>query len=764
MLRSFVSVAAALFFIAPLCAQRNFEQLLANRRANKIILIGDWKEEDRAKWWQLANSEGIFEYGFVFSDRVSRLSYFNALGPVGASDYAAFENWLMQRYSLGRGRWAALDMDNRLVVTGSAVPVAEELDKMLERGGLLTPLRQTRSFLRENPNHIDAKTDLLKEVRRRALTKSAPNIVEDLDTATDLRTWGVMAAEIDNVFKGEWLGIDLDFFRPDENPPERFSKLMRKAFRKHIASVESALREQPTNRTLWNIWGWMARSQPDYKWNPFVDSLETIASNLYNSVFESLFCPSEEVCVWLIENSRAKADWESVIKYAKVADRFTGYFSQKRTTWSPTGYTGQFSRSDYEGYPNKPITIPCLEALLRLGRTDEANSLFDKMMRFTLDSGIAKDAAAAARSAGMEEIAEVWEKGQLLNRAPYAVMREWFAKGPLIMVVGDRDYYGKFNELFRSVSPRGLALVRRDSLMNEDLATLSWSGDVGNRWGLLDSDGLLLFQDTSIPSADEFKNILVRFNIETDAEAEFLHKYIARHRDQPGVILYFALYLLRTNPQSETLDEAANLMAKLLNESPTVFLSVGTQGNYEQLKNSESLKQVSKKYLANIESLLERKPSSDGLWYHWFLFRDIEGANRPTNSILGRIKFSPLSKPGLVPPGFVMTKYYNECKANGDWAKVIELLKDVWDRAFYEYQEDRKPGQRHTNPKLGDELGIPLMEACLNDHNPALADEYFRAWLEAGGTFADIAKVIELAKEKGFERYATEWERRSVKK
>jgi hypothetical protein len=357
-------------------------------------------------------------------------------------------------------------------------------------------------------------------------------------------------------------------------------------------------------------------------------------------------------------------------------------------------------------------------------------------------------------------------KGQLLNRSPYAAIEERVAKGSLFVVSGDQDYYGKFNTLFRSISPRGLAIARQDSLSDTNLATLNWSRDGSNRWGFLGSDGLLLFQDTSIPTADEMKNILRRFNIETDTEAEFLRKYIARHRDQPGVILYFALYLLRTNPQSETLDEAANLMAKLLNECPNVFFSVDAQGSGEHLiKNSESLKQLSKKYLANIETLLERKPSSDGLWEHWFLWRDIEGDNRPTNSILGRIKFSPLSKPGLVPPGFVMTKYYDECKANGDWAKVIELLKDVWDRAFYENQNDpdRKPDQRHTNPKLGDDVGIPLMEACLNNHNPALADEYFRAWLEAGGTFANIAKVIELAKEKGFEKYATEWERSTKK-
>jgi hypothetical protein len=147
------------------------------------------------------------------------------------------------------------------------------------------------------------------------------------------------------------------------------------------------------------------------------------------------------------------------------------------------------------------------------------------------------------------------------------------------------------------------------------------------------------------------------------------------------------------------------------------------------------------------------------------LWRDIENDNRPTNSILSKIKFSPMTKPGTVPPGFVLTRYYEECKKNGDWGKVIELLKDAWDREFFDAlkTQSEKPGQPPSNPKLGDEVGIPLMEAYLNDQKPALADEVFRAWLEVGGMFEKIARAVELAKEKGQERLSLEWER-SLKK
>ena len=59
---------------------------------------------------------------------------------------------------------------------------------------------------------------------------------------------------------------------------------------------------------------------------------------------------------------------------------------------------------------------------------------------------------------------------------------------------------------------------------------------------------------------------------------------------------------------------------------------------------------------------------------------------------------------------------------------------------------------------LGDKVGVPLMEAYLNDNKPLEADAVFNAWLVSGGRFTNLAKVIELAKEKGQERFAEEWE------
>jgi hypothetical protein len=97
--------------------------------------------------------------------------------------------------------------------------------------------------------------------------------------------------------------------------------------------------------------------------------------------------------------------------------------------------------------------------------------------------------------------------------------------------------------------------------------------------------------------------------------------------------------------------------------------------------------------------------------------------------------------------------------------KVIGLLKDAWDREFFDAlkAQNENQDQKLSNPQLGDRLGIPLIEAYLNDQKPAQADEIFRAWLEVGGSFTNFSRVAELAKGKGFDRLAGEWER-SIKK
>jgi len=187
--------------------------------------------------------------------------------------------------------------------------------------------------------------------------------------------------------------------------------------------------------------------------------------------------------------------------------------------------------------------------------------------------------------------------------------------------------------------------------------------------------------------------------------------------------------------------------------------------------DNQAIKSLSRKMLENIELLLKKRPSLESLWNQWFFWRQIEGAERPIEPLIDAITPSPLSAQGTVPPGSALDQYFDECKTNGNWPKVIKILEEVWDREYTrvlrfqrEDQDNRSPSPaqdknsrisqsyerffRAAGTRMGDNVGVPLMEAYLNDDKPHKANEIFNDWLATGNKFTDLSKVIELAKEK----------------
>jgi hypothetical protein len=154
-------------FLLPLCPQTTFEYNLSRIKANKVVLIGNRNASDIGKWQAVLSSDDIYIHGFVLLDR-ARLTQARLFG-VRDNQIVSFEAWLRTQYGLEpRATWVALDLDNKLIASGIQVPSAKDFDEKLEQVGLKSPLRIVRAFLVENPDHLDAKADLLTEARRRA--------------------------------------------------------------------------------------------------------------------------------------------------------------------------------------------------------------------------------------------------------------------------------------------------------------------------------------------------------------------------------------------------------------------------------------------------------------------------------------------------------------------------------------------------------------------------------------------------------------------
>jgi len=145
----------------------------------------------------------------------------------------------------------------------------------------------------------------------------------------------------------------------------------------------------------------------------------------------------------------------------------------------------------------------------------------------------------------------------------------------------------------------------------------------------------------------------------------------------------------------------------------------------------------------------------------------MEDDKRFLESIIERVKLSPFSEIGTIPPASIMARYYEESKKNGSWPKVIKLLKAVWERELLRILNTAPSESSGMSSRRKDDFGdifsIPLIEVYIQDNKPIEADEIFNSVLNSGGKFADISKIVELAKTKGHETLAKEWARKVQK-
>ena len=647
---------------------------------------------------------------------------------------------------------------------------------MLVRRGLKTPQQQLRDFLNSNPGHLDAKRDLLKELRRLALRLIPTDLAEDLCDEDDQRIWGAFAAEADRLFSGTWHGIGLTFFQPHITQPERYSKLMRAVFTKHIFEAESAIRHDPFNNPVWNVWAWMARSLPGYKWQPFINSLGLVHLPYEPSM---LSLPPSDVAVWFVEESAKSADWEAVLQFAtygELAMIFDSSTAGFRREWLPGSGGYSLLREAVEGHPVKTVYLPQLEAHLRLGNIDEANYVYEWII--ANGAGNAPLAAIAARSVGMEELARLYESGKAINAEP--------ARLHYFYIFADRQsvFHRQFESLAMHLSPNGM---RRRSAWNDE-NDFGWRMEDGERWALV-YQGRILAQGTAVPQKDEMQAILKRSNI--IGAAEFYKEYLAERGSLPGIELFLAyqdinqsIGLRSASPaggeelrpasgETEWGDairrfrRALRLPEVLLNDFFPALPYTHPASNLDALKDIQDMKALSAQYLPHIESLLERSPTLEHLWNQWMFWRGVEDRGRPIKPLLERISHSPFSPSQEALPNHVTNIYYEECKRTENWAEAISLLRAAWDRETERNSEFQNSGLQNTAAgptaraglrlyQLGI-LVIPLIEAYLHGDKPYEADEIFNAYLDAGGRFIDMEKIVELAKEKGHTGLAEAW-------
>jgi len=412
------------------------------------------------------------------------------------------------------------------------------------------------------------------------------------------------------------------------------------------------------------------------------------------------------------------------------------------------------------GYPEESSYYPLLEALLKLGKIEEANDVFDELISIS-ETNNAQSAAAIARSNGFEELSEIWSKGARIKQVPFinpiARGRE-LGKPAIIIPEGCEE------DVFQQMR----SLIRYNLF---ELLLADWSGN-DFHWALIDADGLLVEleqeQVTQVPTLAEFEQILKDKDIKT--EYSLAKEYLQKNPDDIEALMVLGKYSIFesddklknmkiTTELDSTQDEAiwhktVSIWNKILSHDHAIY-AVPDIDSYGIKLYSPSMKLLSKRYLPKIETALRQSPSSKPLWKLWIFLRIAGDNEKDFESLLDSIESSPMDIKGSVPPLIVLDMYYKECVKNNQWSKIAKILKEPWDRVIAEQLTGVL-----IHPGFGDYVAFPLIEALLQMGRRQDADETFNVWLDLRGAFSKSSELIELAKTLAGEKFAEGWSKK----
>jgi hypothetical protein len=278
-------------------------------------------------------------------------------------------NALRRRFGIGQNtQWAVVDSNEQVLASGLGLPSAPEMAQMLAAKGVQSPIRSLREFLKKRPDHLDARSELLRlqqtnagrrtrealglEVEERpggpslsALpatgsggptpmrfemrvpregsnrgNNSVPQVISSsfdrpksspipadklLDAETDLQIWSGYAESLDRLMSGDgWIAVGLNF---DNSVVlyESCSPLVKGLYRRKIGQVEDALEIAPTNANFWSVWIRMADTIGGR-------SIQTVVGRLAQQPDSTFSSWPVEVRERLLEEARATNKWDFI--------------------------------------------------------------------------------------------------------------------------------------------------------------------------------------------------------------------------------------------------------------------------------------------------------------------------------------------------------------------------------------------------------------------------------------------------------------------
>jgi len=318
---------------------------------------------------------------------------------------------LRERYGWSRGaHWALVDAAGRILTEGAGQPTVPGLVNAAAQAGVKSRSQELMDFLRQNPDHLEARGALLRERMlvanrrtRKALgpadpfKKDAGGKVEDpsaappppreLDAESDLKIWSSVASQLDEVLSSAlpemaWdVGTGLGLALAEHSPTVKAVLIRRRA------DLEEALRRRPNAEGPWSAWLMASRKCGGWPLMPLIQSLQPLPGTP-PAEWPPLMVQHE-----YIRDARARHDW------ASIRELLEGRWDRIRSAdLGPRGAEGLWNQ----------VLSPLLESMISLGDVGAADQVMNEAMVIGGWSGLPAQARDLATRLNRPDLAARW--------------------------------------------------------------------------------------------------------------------------------------------------------------------------------------------------------------------------------------------------------------------------------------------------------------------------------------------------------------------
>jgi pentatricopeptide repeat protein len=326
---------------------------------------------------------------------------YEVLPDFGVSPARAWEKYTLE-WEGDKFRWAFIGTDGLVIKQGTEMPTVDDLKEIIKENGIKTKSEMLDEFLRDNPDHMEALITFgTDSIIDNTHLRSKQNTGAPLDSARDEELWRRSALVWDRIFNHSYalFAIPEFYFYSSEANPD--SIILKSMSARCLTKIEAAIHQSPSSRALWKLWlFWRRAGDNEWDFESMLQSVEPSPAELKGA------CPPNFVLEAYYKECREKERWPQIIALLKepwergISDQIVENNAKVGTSEKPTMI--------YAGLGDD-VAFPLIEALLRTGRRQEADGIFNQWLECGGKFANAAALVELARALGSDRMEREWE-------------------------------------------------------------------------------------------------------------------------------------------------------------------------------------------------------------------------------------------------------------------------------------------------------------------------------------------------------------------